>query len=239
MSDIRHVAIIMDGNGRWAERRSLPRTAGHRQGLEAARRIVRAAPELGVRYLTLFGFSEDNWRRPDGEVQNILALFESFLLNDVDMLADAGVRFRMIGSREKLSERCRTLVQDVERRTRHGRSLTLQIAMSYSGRSEIVDACRALAEQIEAGELSSREIDQAAFAQALQTRDVPDPDLLIRTAAEVRISNFMLWQIAYSELWFTETLWPDFGARELKEGLREAGGRTRTYGGVRAVPDLW
>jgi undecaprenyl diphosphate synthase len=229
---LKHVAIIMDGNGRWAAKRSLPRMAGHRQGLEAVRRIVRAALEVDLRYLSLFGFSEDNWRRPPREVQHIMYLFESFLLGEVEELANQGVRLRLIGDRERLSVRCRELVADAERRTRFGRRMTLQIAISYSGRSEIAAACRAIAEKVEAGELAAREVDGDLVTRHLQTRDVPDPDLLVRTAAEVRLSNFMLWQIAYSELWFTETLWPDFGKQDLMAAIAAYGRRTRTYGGL-------
>lgn len=228
---MRHVALIMDGNGRWAERRGLPRSAGHRTGLDAARRIVRRAYELGIPYVSLFGFSEENWLRPGKEVSHILYLFETFLLNDMQELADQGIRFRMIGSRAKLSERCRNLVQEAERLTRYGRTMTLQVAMSYSGRSEIADACRMIAEKVEAGELAARDVTPELVTQHLHTRGVPDPDLLIRTAAEVRVSNFMLWQIAYSELYFTEALWPDFGARELDEALASYAKRNRTFGG--------
>ncbi len=227
---LRHVAIIMDGNGRWAEKRGLPRIAGHRAGVDAVRRTVRAARDLGVAVVTLFGFSVENWGRSALEVEGIFRLVDEFLSAEARALADEGIRLRIIGDKARLPPRTRALIDEAERLTRFGRSMTLCVALSYGGRAEIAKACRAIAEKVEAGELDSAAIDDAVVQRHLMTRDLPDPDLLIRTASEKRLSNFLLWQLAYAEMVFLDCAWPDFGKRQLEEALGEYGRRNRRFG---------
>ena len=229
---IRHVAIIMDGNGRWAECRGLPRAAGHRAGVEAARRVVRAAKELGIPLLTLYGFSAENWARPAPEVEILFQLIDGFLLGEARDLANEGIRLRVIGDRARLPNRTRALVDEAERLTRFGRAMTLCLAIGYGSRGEITAACKAIAEKVEAGELDAAAIDADVVGRHLMTRDLPDPDLLIRTAREVRLSNFLLWQMAYAEMLFMEVPWPDFGRKELEAAIFEFGSRRRRYGGI-------
>ncbi|MFN3075299.1 MAG: isoprenyl transferase [Alphaproteobacteria bacterium] len=225
-----HVAIIMDGNGRWAKARGLPRVAGHRRGAEAVRSTVRAAVGLGVRYLTLFGFSSENWRRPTGEVSDLMGLLRLYLRSEVAELHKAGVRLRIIGERTRLEPDIVTLIEDAETLTAGNVALTLTVALSYGGRLEIVEAARRLATEVLAGRLAVEGIDEAAFAKRLFTVDIPDPDLVIRTSGEKRISNFLLWQSAYSEMLFTETLWPDFSREDLERAIDEYHRRERRYG---------
>ncbi|WP_343864092.1 isoprenyl transferase [Caenispirillum bisanense] len=228
-----HVAIIMDGNGRWAKARSLPRTAGHRQGAKAVRRVVRAAGELGIGYLTLFAFSSENWRRPDDEVSELRGLLRLYLRNEIAELHANGVRLRVIGDRDRFGPETVRLIEDAEARTRANAGLQLTIALSYGGRAEIVAAARRLAEEARAGRIDPAAIDEAAVAGRLFTADIPDPDLLIRTSGEQRVSNFLLWQIAYAEMVFTDTLWPDFTRVELEAAVAAFHGRERRYGGVK------
>lgn len=228
----RHVAIIMDGNGRWAEQRGLPRAAGHRAGVEAARRAVRAAKELGIPILTLYAFSAENWGRPPREVGVIFQLIDAFLLDEAQTLANDGIRLRVIGDRQSLPPRTRALIEDAERLTRYGRAMTLCLALGYGSRHEIAAACRAIAEKVEAGEIDAAGIDAALVGRHMMTRDLPDPDLLIRTGKELRLSNFMLWQVAYAEMMFLNCAWPDFGKNELERAVEEYAGRQRTYGRV-------
>lgn len=228
-----HVAIIMDGNGRWAKARGLPRTAGHRQGAEAVRRVVRAAGEMGIGYLTLFAFSSENWRRPEEEVTELKALLRLYLRNEINALHSNGVRVRVIGERERFGPETVRLIEQAEEMTRGNRGLQLSIALSYGGRAEIVAAARRLAEEARAGRIDPADIDDAAVAARLFTADIPDPDLLIRTSGEQRISNFLLWQIAYAEMVFTDTLWPDFAAADLEAAVTAFHGRERRYGGVK------
>ena len=226
----KHVAIIMDGNGRWAKARGLPRVAGHRRGAEAARRTVEAAAELGVAYLTLFGFSSENWKRPVDEVDDLMALLRHYLRGEVAELHRHNIRVRVIGDRERLAPDIVTLIENTETLTAGNTRLQVAIALSYGGRAEIAGAARRIAEEALAGKLVPAEIDEACFARHLLTADMPDPDLVIRTSGEQRLSNFLLWQTAYSEFVFIETLWPDFGKPDLERALREYHGRDRRYG---------
>jgi len=225
-----HVAIIMDGNGRWAKARSLPRVAGHRRGAEAARRAVEAAAELGVSYLTLFGFSSENWKRPADEVGDLMALLRHYLRGEVADLHRNNVRVRVIGDRERLAPDIVTLIDNTEELTANNTRLQLSIALSYGGRAEITGAARRIAEAVRAGRLDPAAIDEECFARHLLTAGVPDPDLVIRTSGEQRISNFLLWQTAYSEFIFIETLWPDFTKADFERALDEFHGRERRYG---------
>ncbi len=233
--DLKHVAIIMDGNGRWAKRQGLSRTAGHRKGLESARRVVEAALTMEIPFLTLFAFSEDNWERPQAEVDNILALFESYLIKEAQELANRGIRLRVIGERERLGPACRQAIAEAERVTRFGRRMVLTLAFNYGGRWDLTTACRKLAERVEAGELRARDVTPERVAASLDTAGLPDPDIVIRTAGEMRISNFLLWQMAYAELFFSPVVWPDFGPAELQEAVRGFGARRRTFGRVASL----
>jgi len=228
----RHVAIIMDGNGRWAKARGLPRVAGHRRGAEAVRNAVEAAGALGVRYLTLFGFSSENWRRPESEIADLMGLLRHYLRSEIAELHAKGVRVRVIGDRVRLPADVRALVDSAEETTRANTSLDLVIALSYGARDEIVHAARTLAAEAASGALDPAAIDEAAFARRLFTADIPDPDLLVRTSGEKRISNFLLWQCAYAEFVFLDVLWPDFGRREFEDAIAEFGTRERRYGAV-------
>jgi undecaprenyl diphosphate synthase len=226
----RHIAIIMDGNGRWAQSRGLPRIAGHRQGAEAVRRAVRAAGELGIPYLTLFGFSSENWKRPLAEIDDLMGLLRHYLRGEIAELHRNGVRLRVIGDRERLAPDIVTLIANAEELTRENSGVNLTIALSYGGRAEIVAAVRAIAARAVDGTLPPEQIGEEVISRHLFTADIPDPDLLIRTSGEQRISNFLLWQCAYSELVFTKTLWPDFGQADLEQAIADFGGRERRYG---------
>ena len=226
----RHIAIIMDGNGRWATARGLPRIAGHRRGAEAVRRTVEAAAELAIPYLTLFGFSSENWKRPVAEIDDLMGLLRHYLRGEIAELHRNGVRLRVIGDRQRLAPDICTLIDNAETLTRDNRGINLTVALSYGGRGELVAAARALAGKAAAGVIAPEEIDEAAIARHLFTADLPDPDLLIRTSGEQRISNFLLWQCAYAELVFTKTLWPDFGRSDLEQAIADYGCRERRYG---------
>ena len=226
----RHIAIIMDGNGRWAKARGLPRIAGHRRGAEAVRQTVRAAGELGIPYLTLFGFSSENWRRPADEVHDLMGLLRHFLRGEIADLHKNGVRLRIIGELGRLAPDIVTLIENAITLTRDNTGLNLTVALSYGGRAEIVAAARAIAARAVAGALAPGAIDEGLIGGHLFTADLPDPDLLIRTSGEQRISNFLLWQCAYSELVFTKTLWPDFGRADLERAIADYSCRERRYG---------
>ncbi|MBI1847213.1 MAG: isoprenyl transferase [Candidatus Rokubacteria bacterium] len=227
-----HVAIIMDGNGRWATRRGLPRVAGHREGVKAARTIVRAADALGLRYLTLYAFSTENWSRPENEVTLLMRLLEESVLRELPELMERNARLKVIGRTRGVPLPVRRGIDRVVGATAANTGLTVQMAFNYGGRDELLDAFRALARRVQAGELAPEDISEADVSHALYTADAPDPDLLIRTSGEMRISNFLLWQIAYTELWVTPTLWPDFGGADLYRGVLDFQGRTRRFGGV-------
>lgn len=223
-----HVAIIMDGNGRWATARGLTRTAGHRKGIEAVRRTVEMVGERGIPYVTLFGFSSENWRRPAAEVEDLMLLLRFYLRSEIAELHKQNVRLRVIGERNKLAPDIVKMIEHAEQLTRENTALNLTVALSYGGRQDLVQAARKLV----ASGVDPETIDEDAFARALWTADLPDPDLLIRTSGEQRISNFFLWQSAYAELVFLDTLWPDFSQSDLDHAIREFGRRERRYGAV-------
>ncbi len=225
-----HVAVIMDGNGRWAKARGLPRVAGHRRGAESVRVTIEAAIEHGVRYLTLFGFSSENWKRPADEVTDLMGLLRHYLRAELAELHRNGVRVRVIGERERFASDIVGLITNAEDTTRTNTRLDAIIALSYGGRADIVAAARRLAAEAKAGRLDIAQIDEARFGGALWTAGIPDPDLLIRTSGEKRISNFLLWQTAYTEFIFVNTLWPDFGKRDFAEAVSEFQRRERRYG---------
>jgi len=226
----RHVAIIMDGNGRWARARGLPRIVGHRSGAEAARRTVEAAAELGIPYLTLFGFSSENWKRPSSEIHDLMSLLRHYLRGEIEELHRNGVRLKVIGQIAQFAPDIVRMIERAEAATRDNPRITLTIALAYGGRAEIVTAVRAIAEQLAFGKLDPEAVDEECIARHLFTADIPDPDLLIRTSGEQRISNFLLWQCAYSELVFTKTLWPDFSKHDLDQAIADFCGRDRRYG---------
>ncbi len=226
----RHIAIIMDGNGRWAKKRRLPRIAGHRAGTEPVRVCVRTCARLGVEYLTLYTFSAENWNRPKAEVVGLMRVLEEVLRKEVAELDKNGVRLNAIGRLDMLPAAARRTLDSTRRKLADNTGLVLTLALSYGGRVEILDACRRLAERVAAGELAPDAIDEASFHDALYDPALPDPDLLIRTSGELRISNFLLWQIAYSEIWVTDVLWPDFTALDLLEAVRAFQKRNRRYG---------
>ena len=225
-----HVAIIMDGNGRWAKARGLPRTVGHHRGAEAVRRSVSGAAELGISYLTLYGFSSENWKRPAAEIDDLMGLLRFYLKAEIAELDRNGVRLRVIGDRARLGRDIVGLITDAEQRTAGNRRLNLTVALSYGGRDEIVGATRRLAGEVAAGRLGVGQIDDTLFSRYLLTAEIPDPDLVIRTSGEKRISNFLLWQSAYAELVFLDRLWPDFTKDDLQDAIREFHNRERRYG---------
>ena len=227
----RHVAIIMDGNGRWATERGLPRAEGHRRGVEAVRKTVRAAIEIGIRHMTLYSFSSENWTRPRDEIDFLFGLFRLYIRRDVAELHEQGVRISMIGSREGVPADMLDLIDEAEKRTAANRTLHLVLAFNYGARNEIARAVRKIAEEAKAGSIDPRTITEATISNHLDTADYPDPDLVIRTGREVRLSNFLLWQSAYAELVFLKINWPDFGREALVEAVGEFGTRTRRYGG--------
>jgi undecaprenyl diphosphate synthase len=228
----RHVAIIMDGNGRWAKARGLPRTAGHRRGVETVREVVRGAGELGIAYLTLFGFSTENWKRPADEVDFLMGLLRYYMRSELETLAKEGARLRVIGDRDGLPRDIGVMIGEAEQRTRSNARINVTIALNYGGRADIVRAAQRLAERAAAGELAPDSITEEALTRELLTAEIPDPDLLIRTSGEQRISNFLLWQSAYAEILFVDTLWPDFGKAQLAAAVAEYSRRERRYGAV-------
>jgi undecaprenyl diphosphate synthase len=225
-----HIAIIMDGNGRWASRRGLPRAAGHKRGAEAAKTAVECCIQHGVSYLTLYAFSSENWKRPEAEISDLMGLLRFYLRSEVSDLHKNGVKLEVIGNRDLLAKDIVSLIESAEAQTAGNTKLTLTMALSYGGRAEIVRAARDLARRVRDGELKPEEIDEARFAGKLFTAGKPDPDLLIRTGGEQRISNFLLWQLAYAEFVFLDTLWPDFGAADFDAAVREYQHRERRYG---------
>ena len=228
----KHLAVIMDGNGRWAEARSLPRIAGHREGIKSVRDTITICLELGIQALTIYAFSQENWNRPTTEINALMGLLEHYLSTERNKLIEQGVRFRTIGRTEALPTSALQWVRAAEHETMHLDKLQLTVALSYGGRSEIVDVVRALAHEAQDGKIQPEDIDEALVQRCLYTHDLPDPDLLIRTSGETRISNFLLWQLAYTELYFTPTLWPDFRRRELLVALLEFQRRERRFGRV-------
>lgn len=232
----RHVAIIMDGNGRWAKSRGLPRTAGHQKGIEAVKRAVTAAAELGVEYLTLFGFSSENWSRPKDEISELMRLLRFYLRSETAEFHKNNIKLRVIGSRRELDADIVELIENAERLTADNTKMTLVIALNYGGRQDILQAAKELADHVykHNHQLSREEID-AIFPQFLYTAGIPDPDLMIRTSGEQRISNFLIWSCAYTEFVFTETLWPDFEKFDLEKSIHEFQNRDRRYGGLKSA----
>ncbi len=226
----KHVAIIMDGNGRWAEAQGLPRIWGHREGAVRVREVVERAGELGVTHLTLYAFSSENWKRPQDEVSQLMLLCVAYLDGEAERLAEEGIRLRVIGRREGLPSEVCEAIEKVEKITERGTRANLTLALNYGGRDEIVDAARSLATRAAAGEIAPADIDQTMFASELYTAGMPDPDLLIRTAGERRLSNYLLWQVSYAELFISDASWPEFGAERFDEALRDYAGRVRRFG---------
>ena len=231
----RHIAIIMDGNGRWAEARGLPRTEGHRRGVESVKRAVRAAIELGVSCLTIFSFSSENWSRPPSEIRDLMGLLKHFIRRDLADLHKHDVRIRIIGERSGVDDEVVRLIGEAEQLTARNTGLQLVVAFNYGSRAEIAKAARRLAERVAAGELEPAAISPELLAGHLDTAGLPEPDLLIRTSGEVRLSNFLLWQLAYAELVFVDAYWPDFTKEKLEEAIAIYHGRERRFGGVKSA----
>jgi undecaprenyl diphosphate synthase len=228
----RHVAVIMDGNGRWARQRGLPRIEGHRAGAASVRAVVRAAAKAGVQYLTLYAFSIENWRRPKHEVSGLMRLLVRYLRSEIDELNRNNVRLETIGRLEDLPKSAQRELGEARRRLAKNTGLTLIVALSYGGRTELVDAMRRIAREVQTGRLRPEQIDEAVISGALYTAGFPDPDLLIRTSGEMRLSNFLLWQTSYTEIWITPTLWPDFREPDFLQALEEYRKRERRFGGI-------
>lgn len=227
-----HVAIVMDGNGRWAAQRNLPRIAGHAAGIDVVRKIVRACGEIGIKYLSLFTFSTENWQRPTAEVRFLMRLLRDTIRKEVDELMKNDVRLLAVGRLGDLPSEVRTELDDALKRTSQNRGLNLVLALSYGGRNEIVDAVRMMVQDAKAGKLSSSDVDENTFRNYLYMPELPDPDLLIRTSGEMRLSNFFLWQTFYTELWVTPVLWPDFSREHLLQALKDYDKRERRFGKV-------
>ncbi len=225
-----HLAIIMDGNGRWAEQRKLPRIAGHRQGVATVQAIVKECRQLGIGYLTLYAFSSENWRRPGDEVNALMELLGIYLINELPTLVEENIRLKVIGEISRMPPQVQRTLTDTIDSTAQNDGMVLTLALSYGARDEMLRCVQRLAGDVQAGSLSPSDIDEAHIDQFLDTHDLPDPDLLIRTSGEMRISNFLLWQLAYAELYFCETLWPDFDNEELHRALKEFGRRQRRFG---------
>lgn len=227
-----HVAIIMDGNGRWAKARGLPRIAGHHNGMKAVKRITKAADRIGVKVLTLYAFSTENWKRPKAEVEFLMKLPQEFLSLELGELIENNVQVKMMGNRDLLPDHTVAAVEEAVRQTQHNTGLILNLALNYGSRLEMVEAVKQLARQAAAGELDPETIEEADFERLLLSNGLPDPDLLIRSSGELRLSNFMLWQLAYSEFWFTDVYWPEFSEQHLYDAIREYQRRARRYGGL-------
>ncbi|MBH5316607.1 isoprenyl transferase [Paenibacillus sp. GSMTC-2017] len=227
-----HVAIIMDGNGRWAKKRGLPRVAGHRSGMKTVKRITIAANRLGIKYLTMYAFSTENWKRPKDEVDFLMKLPQQFLEIELDELIKNNVQVRMMGTREKLPSHTVSALEEAIKKTENNTGLVLNFALNYGSRLEMLEAVKEIAKDVQQGHLSVAEIDETVMSRNLLSCELPDPDLLIRTSGELRLSNFMLWQLAYSELWFTDVYWPEFTEKHLYEAIQEYQRRARRYGGL-------
>ena len=228
-----HVAIIMDGNGRWAKKRSINRVRGHQQGAETVREIVRTSREMGLSWLTLYAFSEENWKRPQREIGALMKLLKRFLKGELEEMQENGIRLQSIGRIEKLPEDTRKVLLDVMDQTASNKDMVLTLALSYGGRQEILDATRKIGAEIEKGNISADEISEQLISNSLYSEEMPDPELLIRTSGEYRVSNFLLWQIAYTEIYITPTLWPDFSKDEYLEAIQDFQKRKRRFGGTK------
>lgn len=231
-NNLEHIAIIMDGNGRWAQKRNLPRSAGHKKGAEVVKEIAKEANNRGIRYLTLYAFSTENWNRPKEEVDTLMGLLRQYLKSDFSELHKNNIRIRVIGERSMLDKDIVTQIAKLENDTAQNSGMVLCLAISYGSRLEIVQAAKKIAALVKKGDMSESDVDIKLFSDMLYTKDIPDPDLLIRTSGEQRISNFLLWQSAYSELFFSPTLWPDFTVRELDDIINQFNSRERRYGKV-------
>ena len=228
-----HIAIIMDGNGRWAKKRGLPRIKGHEEGVEAADRVVNESLRLGVKYLTLFAFSTENWNRPKDEVEFIFHLVGDFFRKKIDSMIRKGVKIRVIGRKDNLPVWLLDTLNDSQQRTKDGKNLTVNVALNYGGRYDILQAVKKVATLYKESKIDLENFYEEDFSHYLLTEDQPDPDLLIRTSGEYRISNYLLWQLAYSEFYFTDTLWPDFGAKELNKAVESYSNRDRRFGAIK------
>ncbi len=226
----RHIAIIMDGNGRWAKKRNLPRIKGHEQGPKVVKRIVDVAGNIGIEVISLYAFSKENWNRPKEEVQGLMRLLERYIIKEGDNIIKNGIKFEVIGDIDSLPQNLKDLINSIRKRSEHNNKLVLIFALSYSGRYEILEAAKAIARDVHNGILNINDVDEAVFSNYLLTKGYPDPDLLIRTSSEKRISNFMLWQIAYTELYITKTLWPDFTKEEFLKAIINFQKRERRFG---------
>jgi undecaprenyl diphosphate synthase len=226
----KHVAVIMDGNGRWAKKRGISRVRGHQKGADTVREIVRASREIGIPWLTLYAFSEENWKRPEAEIKALMKLLRRFLKRELKEMVEKGIRLQSIGRTEKLPEDTRKILLETVRKTSNNKDMVLTLALSYGGRQEILDAIKKIVTKIERREMALEEISEQLVSDHLYATDMPDPDLLIRTSGEYRISNFLLWQIAYTEIYITPTLWPDFGKEEYLEAIKNFLHRERRFG---------
>ena len=229
---LRHIAIIMDGNGRWAKKRNLPRSAGHKKGAETLQRIASAAADLGIEYLTVYAFSTENWKRDQAEVDYLMNLLREYLKSEFKEVKEKGARILFIGERQMLAPDIVAAMERLEKETAENKKFTFCIALSYGSRAEILSAVKKIGNELREGKLTTEDLTEGKFSKFLYTADIPDPDILIRTSGEQRISNYLLWQIAYSELFFTKTLWPDFSAEELRKIVEEFNLRERRYGKV-------
>jgi len=227
-----HVAIIMDGNGRWAKKRRMNRIRGHQKGIDAVRNVVRTSREIGIPWLTLYAFSEENWKRPQKEVSALMNLLKQFLIDELEEMQENGIRLQAIGRTQKLPKDVRKALFDTIEKTANNRDMVLTLALSYGGRQEIMDSVQKIAVKIEKGEMTANEVNERLITDSLYTSGMPDPDLLIRTSGEYRISNFLLWQIAYTEIYITQTLWPDFDKEEYLAAIKDFQTRERRFGGT-------
>ena len=228
----KHIAIILDGNGRWAKKRLLPRNAGHVQGSKNVEKVCSAAWDLGVKYLTVYAFSTENWKRPKSEVDALMKLLHSYLKDCIKTSAKNNMRVRVIGDVSKLSEDLQAKIREVEEVSASNTGLNFTVALNYGGRDEIIRSIKKLGEDVELGKLNPKDIDEACFEKYLDTKDLPDPDLMIRTSGEQRLSNYLLWQLAYSEFYFTDVLWPDFDKKDLERAIEWYNSKERRFGGV-------
>lgn len=231
-NELKHIAIVMDGNGRWAKKRNLPRSAGHKKGAETLQEIVKGASEMGIKYMTVYAFSTENWKRDKEEVDYLMDLLRQYLKNDLKEINEQGGRILFIGERNMLAEDIVAQMNNIENKTASNDKFTFIVALSYGSRAEILSAVKKVSSLVKRGDLKVEDIDENMFSSMLYTRNIPDPDLVIRTSGEQRISNYLLWQIAYSELFFTKTMWPDFTVAELKEIVNDFNSRERRYGKV-------
>ena len=232
MSFPKHIAIILDGNGRWAKKRGLPRSAGHSMGAKNLENVVRYLKDTSVRYLTVYAFSTENWKRPKDEVDDLMALLEKYLRNYDELLGGEDVRLKIIGRKEGLSDTLIALINEVEEKSKNRKQLTVSIALNYGGRQEICDAAKKIAEDVKSGKIDVSDIDENLFNDYIYTKNIPDPDLIIRPSGEERLSNFLLWQCAYSEFWFSNVCWPDFTPDKLEGAVADFQKRNRRFGGV-------